>query len=111
VFLSETFLSDVCVAEDIVKEMLQIYHEFEVEPLVETAFKTNSDAAHILALLNQDNVIQEKIKEIYIETEKVADAGWPSLIETEKTKVPATPTGGNASGSRKSKRNYTKFEL
>jgi hypothetical protein len=110
VFLSETFLSDVSVAENIVKEMLQIYREFEVEPLVETAFKTNSDAAHILGLLNQDNVIQEKINEIYIETEKVADAGWPSLIEMEKTKVPTIPTG-DASGSRKSKRNYTKFEL
>lgn len=91
--------------------MLKVYQEFEVEPLVETAFKTNSDAAHILALLNQNIAIEENIKEIYIETEKIADAGWPSLVETEKTKVSGTVTGVNASGPRKSKRTYTKLEL
>lgn len=89
--------------------MLEVYREFEVEPLVETAFKTNSDAAHILALLNENVVIEEKKKEIYTEVEKVAEAGWPSLTEKKETKVVASKI--SESGARKSKRTYTKMEL
>ena len=52
VFLSELFLSEVPAAEKIVLKILSIYKTFGVEPLVETAFKTDSDASHILKLLS-----------------------------------------------------------
>ena len=63
VFLSTTFLSDVPTAESIVREMLEIYKSFNVEPLVETAFKNNLEAAHILALLSGEAPVERKITE------------------------------------------------
>ena len=55
VFLSESFLSDVPTAEKIVLEMLATYRSFGVEPLIETAFKTDNDANYVLRLLADRN--------------------------------------------------------
>lgn len=62
VYLSETFLGGVTAAEVIVLEMLNIYRDFGVEPLVETAFKNESEASHILAILSGDNYFENKLK-------------------------------------------------
>jgi hypothetical protein len=62
VYLSETFLGGVTAAEGIVLEILDIYRDFGVEPLVETAFKNDSEASHILALLSGANYFESKVK-------------------------------------------------
>ena len=61
VYLSSTFLSDVPAAESIVREMLEIYKSFDVEPLVETAFKNDFEAAHILAILAGETPVERKV--------------------------------------------------
>ena len=82
VFLSELFLSDVPAAEKIVLEMLSIYRTFEVEPLVETAFKTDHDAAHVLHLLSEPNMTREKVEEKVV-TEAT---GMPTVEGTDLPK-------------------------
>jgi len=49
--LSEEFLSGVEPAEAIVKEMLQIYHDFSVAPIIETAFRNDKEAEYMEQLL------------------------------------------------------------
>ena len=74
VYLSSTFLSDVPTAESIVREMLEIYKSFNVEPLVETAFKNDFEAAHILAILSGETPVVKKITgSVETSTEKAQD--------------------------------------
>lgn len=89
VFLSETFLSDVPTAEKIVLEMLSTYRLFGVEPLVETAFKTDHDASHVLSFLADKNVIQDdfdatelSLKPVYVQGVKMSSMTTKSAVET-----------------------------
>lgn len=61
VFLSDLFLGDVSDAEMIVREILDIYSKNDVEVLVETAFKKDSEAEHILALLSMKNSLPDGV--------------------------------------------------
>lgn len=52
VFLSDEYLSDVAAAERITKELLGVYSEYGVTPLVETAVRTDAEMAAALRLLD-----------------------------------------------------------
>lgn len=52
VFLSERFLSSVDEAVTITREILEVYREFNVEPLVETALRTPKDVDSLASLLD-----------------------------------------------------------
>lgn len=102
VFLSSTFLSDVPTAESIVREMLDIYRTFNVEPLVETAFKNNSDAAHILSLLGEEACQKKKIEAVKVpimpvKTIAPADifstTAFPSLSQSMQVGAPKKRKG------------------
>lgn len=49
--LSEEFLSSVEEGEGIINQMLDLYEEFQVVPIVETAFKTEKETEHMEQLL------------------------------------------------------------
>lgn len=69
VFLSdEAFLNSVEIATSTVKEILSLYKMYDIEPLVETAFKTDKDAKYILDLLA--NNLRESEKNIESEDNK-----------------------------------------
>lgn len=85
VYLSETFLGGVTAAEVIVLEMLGIYKDFGVEPLVETAFKNDSEASHILAILSGDNYFENKSKSDDSAPEVALTSTPPLLREQTRT--------------------------
>lgn len=87
VFLSELFLSDVPAAEKIVLQILSIYKSFNIEPLVETAFKTDHDAAHILNLLSSGLALADtEIESSEIEKSDKIDASIDSASDLPSSK-------------------------
>lgn len=85
VYLSENFLSGVTAAETIVLEMLDIYRDFNVEPLVETAFKNDAEASHILGILSGVRNCEDKLKSGDGIQDMVLTASSPTLLETAHT--------------------------
>jgi hypothetical protein len=87
VYLSETFLGGVPAAEGIVLEMLDIYRDFGVEPLVETAFKNDSEASHILSLLSGANYFENMVESDDCVPDEVLTS-TPSLLPDQAHAVP-----------------------
>ena len=54
--LSDEFLSGVAPAEGIVRDMLRIYRAYNVTPIIETAFRTHSEAQYLEQLLELQSV-------------------------------------------------------
>jgi hypothetical protein len=92
VFLSEEFLSSVEGAERIVKEMLSLYQQYDVELLIETAFRNESEAEHLLDLLSaagirETNALLEKGATVVADSCDSSEVAVPS-----STDIPAVHT-------------------
>merc|ERR1711991_350374 len=53
--LSEEFLHDVETADAIVRDILRVYREYNVEPLLETAIRSEKDALYAEELFHQQD--------------------------------------------------------